>query len=75
MNVLKLKAVAAKVGDVSIQTVLRWVREGSFPKPFHIGGGTTVWDEADVDQWLHKHKETHHGSSSNPGGKAEAQAV
>jgi prophage regulatory protein len=33
-------------------TIWRWVREGKFPKPFKLGSGITVWDEAEVDAFI-----------------------
>jgi predicted DNA-binding transcriptional regulator AlpA len=61
MQVLKVRAVAAKLG-VHTNTVYVWVRDHGFPKSFLIGG-SPVWDEADVDQWLVAQKEKHNASS------------
>ncbi len=63
---LRVQAVADMCGGVSVNTIWRWADdpEVGFPKPFPIGGGTVVWDEADVAAYLKKQKEKHHGSSS-----------
>lgn len=37
---------------VSQATIWRWVRAGKFPKPFTIGDRCTVWDAAEVDEWI-----------------------
>lgn len=39
---------------VSPATVWRWVREGSFPKPFKLSASVTVWDLAQVDAFIAK---------------------
>jgi len=37
---------------VSKATIWRWVRDGRFPKPFKLGGNTTVFDLDLVEEWL-----------------------
>lgn len=37
---------------VSPATVWRWVSEKKFPAPFKLGANTTVWDAAEVEQFL-----------------------
>ena len=37
---------------MSQATIWRWVRAGKFPKPFTIGDRCTVWDAAEVDEWI-----------------------
>lgn len=37
---------------VSAATIWRWVREGNFPKPIRLGASVTVWDLAEVDQFI-----------------------
>ena len=37
---------------VSPATVWRWVADGKFPKPFKLGANITVWDAAQVEQWI-----------------------
>ncbi len=42
---------------VSRPTVWRWVRnDASFPKPFTLSPGITVWDEVEVVSWLQAKK-------------------
>ena len=33
-------------------TVLRWAREGKFPKPVAIGGGLIRWRARDYNAWV-----------------------
>lgn len=39
---------------ISLSTVWRWAREdkNSFPKPFKLAGGTTVWDARQIDAFI-----------------------
>ena len=37
---------------ISPATVWRWVKAGTFPKPFNLGAGTTVWDAAQVEAFI-----------------------
>lgn len=37
---------------VSPATIWRWVKEGKFPKPFKLASQTTVWDAAEVQEWI-----------------------
>ena len=40
---------------VSKATIWRWVKEGRFPKPKHLGPRVTAWLAADVDGWVNNH--------------------
>lgn len=42
---------------VSPATIWRWVKDGTFPKPFKIGENSTCWCAAEVDAWLASRKE------------------
>jgi prophage regulatory protein len=33
-------------------TIWRWVREGMFPKPVHLGKRGTAWIAAEIEQWI-----------------------
>lgn len=37
---------------VASSTIWRWVKAGKFPKPFTMGSRCTVWDAAEVDEWI-----------------------
>jgi prophage regulatory protein len=37
---------------VSPATIWRWVREGKFPVPYHLGEAVTVWDLAAVEAFI-----------------------
>jgi prophage regulatory protein len=49
-----LATVNGKAGKlpVSPATIWRWVKNGSFPKPFKLGTHVTVWDVAAVNKFL-----------------------
>ncbi len=48
-NIKKERFGLLPVGDA---TIWRWVRAGTFPAPFKLGEGTTVWDADVVDAFL-----------------------
>lgn len=37
---------------VSPATIWRWTAQGRFPKPFRLGSNTTVWDAAEVANFV-----------------------
>jgi prophage regulatory protein len=39
---------------VSKATIWRWVKEGRFPRPKHLGPRVTAWLAADVDSWVQR---------------------
>ena len=38
--------------DVSRSTILKWVRNRTFPAPLDLGGFKVIYTRADVDRWL-----------------------
>ncbi len=48
---LRLPEVLALVG-VSWRTVLRWERQGCFPKRYKIGPRIVAWKESEIRQWI-----------------------
>lgn len=57
MQVLRLSQLATTPGKpgllpISPATVWRLVKESKFPKPFKLSPATTVWDAAEVAQWI-----------------------
>lgn len=44
---LSVQQVAERYG-VSTDTIWRWVRNGTFPKRFKLGSGTTRWRMSDL---------------------------
>jgi predicted DNA-binding transcriptional regulator AlpA len=42
---------------VSPATIWRFVKDGTFPRPFKLGENCTVWDASEVDAWLASRKE------------------
>lgn len=42
--------VAARF-SVSVDTIWRWCRKGSFPKPYHPGGNVARWKVAEIEEY------------------------
>jgi predicted DNA-binding transcriptional regulator AlpA len=54
INFLSYKQIAARIGNPSRETIARWIRHGSFPKPVRLGavGGRIAWRETDIVEWM-----------------------
>lgn len=53
---VRLPGVCDRIG-ASRSTVWRWVRDdASFPRPFKLSAGTTVWDEQEILDWIEAKK-------------------
>lgn len=48
---IRLPEVLELVG-VSWLTVLRWERQGCFPKRYKIGPRIVAWKESEIEQWF-----------------------
>ncbi len=56
-RVIRINELASRPGNpgklpASPATIWRWVRQGTFPAPFKLAPGTTVWDLDQVDKFL-----------------------
>jgi prophage regulatory protein len=51
-RILRIPGVLDKVGNPGRSTLYRWIRNGEFPKPLQLGGGSVGWRESVVDQWI-----------------------
>ncbi len=47
---LSVEQVAQRF-NVSKDTIWRWKRKSEFPKPVKLGGTTTRWRLADIEEW------------------------
>lgn len=47
---LSVDQVAKRFG-VSKDSIWRWKRRGDFPAPVKLGGATTRWRLADIEEW------------------------
>lgn len=57
MKTLGANGVADKIG-IGVSTVWKIHKDDpTFPRPFKISPQVTVWDEADIDNWLTCKKE------------------
>jgi len=52
-KLLRLPKVLEKIG-VSRSQLYRLINQGGFPKQYHLSVRTAVWDEAEVEAWLHQ---------------------
>ena len=41
-----------KLFKVSPATIYRWIKEGRFPKPIHLGANMVRWKASDIESWL-----------------------
>ena len=41
-----------KLFKVSPATIYRWIKEGRFPKPIHLGANMVRWKVSDIESWL-----------------------
>ena len=51
MTILRRKQVQERVG-LSRSTIYLRVAEGTFPKPFSLGGRAVGWLEAEIEGWV-----------------------
>lgn len=40
-----------KLFQVSRATIYRWIKEGNFPKPVHLGANMVRWKASDIEAW------------------------
>ncbi|WP_071540400.1 helix-turn-helix transcriptional regulator [Polynucleobacter asymbioticus] len=48
---VRVKRLAQKL-SISVPTIWRKVAQGTFPKPIKLSAKITVWDLADIEQWV-----------------------
>ncbi|WP_082211712.1 AlpA family phage regulatory protein [Endozoicomonas montiporae] len=36
---------------VSRSTIYRWIKNGSFPAPYHLSTGTVAWKHCEIIDW------------------------
>ena len=41
-----------KLFQVSPATIYRWIKEGRFPKPIHLGANMVCWKASDIEVWI-----------------------
>ena len=51
MRALRLPQVLSKTG-ISRTHTYRLIKEGAFPAPHKLSERVSVWNEADIDDWL-----------------------
>ena len=50
-RLVRLKEVQHRVG-LGRSTIYRWMADGRFPKPVHLGGHAVAWSQDDLDDWI-----------------------
>jgi prophage regulatory protein len=50
-RIIRIKNLPDKVG-LSKSSIMRMVKEGTFPQPIQISEGAIGWLEAEVDDWI-----------------------
>jgi prophage regulatory protein len=51
-RILRFAQVTDRIGPVHPTTLLRWERDGRFPKRIHLGLNSVGWRESDIEQWI-----------------------
>ena len=41
-----------KLFKVSPATIYRWINEGKFPAPIHLGANMVRWKVSDIEAWI-----------------------
>jgi len=55
VRVVGLKDLYPRFGiEAARSTIWKWIQEGSFPRPFHLGQTKIVWLESEIKAWLLK---------------------
>ncbi len=63
MRILNKKAVAMAT-TLSIPTIYRKVKNGTFPKQIHLSKGRVGWREDEIKAWVKSLSHTHPGGVS-----------
>lgn len=50
-RLIRLPEVRHRVG-LGRSTIYRWMAEGKFPKPVHLGGFAVAWAENEIEAWI-----------------------
>lgn len=50
-RLIRLPEVQHRVG-LGRSTIYRWMAEGRFPKPVHLGDYAVAWPEHEIAQWI-----------------------
>ena len=59
--ILRLPQVRDRVG-LSRSTIYLRVSEGTFPKPFSLGGRAVGWLEIEIERWVHRQIQNSRGT-------------
>ncbi len=62
-RLLRIKEVQHRIG-LGRSTIYRWMSEGTFPKPVHLGGHAVAWQESELEAWIESRIREGFGDSS-----------
>ena len=55
---IRASLVRAVIGGISNDTLIRWVRSGSFPPPIRVADNNNMWRKSAVLGWLYEKEQT-----------------
>ena len=64
LHILRIEATASKSG-LSVPTIRRKLREGTFPKPIKLGKRAVGWRSDVIDEWLKSRPEADYAPFPN----------
>ncbi|GAA5048982.1 AlpA family transcriptional regulator [Erythrobacter westpacificensis] len=50
-RLIRIKEVQHRTG-LGRSTIYRWMAQGKFPKPVHLGGYAVAWAEEQLNEWI-----------------------
>lgn len=54
-----------KLFKVSPATIYRWIKEGKFPAPIHLGANMVRWKVSDIETWILEREKTQFPKQEN----------
>ena len=51
-RILRRTEVQKMIGNPSKATLYRWIKNGEFPPPRRLGGGSVGWLESTITDWM-----------------------
>jgi len=59
-RVLARLPTVLKLTGLGRSTIYRWIADGSFPPPVHLGPRAVAWRWSDLDEWTRSRSTTRH---------------
>jgi predicted DNA-binding transcriptional regulator AlpA len=61
MELLRKREVCFLLGGIDPATLYRGIRKGRYPKPLHVGPGSSRWLRSEIEGCLQAMMEVRHG--------------